>query len=743
MDENQLSILDQTIGVASQRKHLTKMFKFFHAIYQVMLLHQGPIYEFTLTMDMDNTCFEIDHIIVYLSRSNTLKKCHLSFGPPIKYRLPLSFFSLHKLTDLYIKWCCLDHQPTFCGFGRLTSLYMMNVDISTKSLLHLVSSCPLLNKLGLECNIISNERSTINELFLVLPLIEDLSTWHWIAQCFSQDGVPKVIPTTLVHLKYFSLFDMCFSDENKLSIFGHVIRSSPNLEKLSVMMLHYPFPENFVTDSITLEDYSDIWLERLNEFEIVDFINLELEMEFVKLILAKSPVLKKVRITLDDEVTKEEEMFILRILLRCPNVSPVVEIIVERFPMGKTEYQSNKDTLRWKLNVLAKDRISTLPQNIIETILCDLHIRDAVRTSVLSKNWRYSWTRIPKLVFVEDTFDKITGKDQLSVMEQELQLEGLGKWRLETCKFLYTIYQVLLLHQGPILQLTLDMHASEYVLEIDQIILHLSRKNTVTELKLQFDSNGDLYILPLSIYSLHQLTNLHLDGCKILHPLTFSGFGSLTTLYLDDVRIRAKTLLHLLSKSPLLKRVTLLYDLYDNDYVPVPFIELFECLPLIEHLTTSVALFDLCLNKDAAPQKLPTSLVHLRYMCLEDIRIPGHNGLSCLALLIKPSPNLEKINLRNPQMYRGEQYIDGNPITLEDYSDIWLEHLYELNIIYFANLKTELEFLKLILVKSPVLKKARIVLDKEVTKDEENQLLRNLLRAPRVSPIVEIIVERR
>ncbi|KAJ0432731.1 putative leucine-rich repeat domain superfamily, F-box-like domain superfamily [Helianthus annuus] len=45
------------------------------------------------------------------------------------------------------------------------------------------------------------------------------------------------------------------------------------------------------------------------------------------------------------------------------------------------------------------DRITTLPQAIVETILCLLPIEEAARTSVLSREWRYKWTTIPKLEF--------------------------------------------------------------------------------------------------------------------------------------------------------------------------------------------------------------------------------------------------------------------------------------------------------------------------------------------------------
>lgn len=69
-------------------------------------------------------------------------------------------------------------------------------------------------------------------------------------------------------------------------------------------------------------------MEHLNELMIKDFTNSTTELEFVKFILAKSPVLKKVRILLPCRITKDEEILMLRSLLRAPRTSPVAEIIV-------------------------------------------------------------------------------------------------------------------------------------------------------------------------------------------------------------------------------------------------------------------------------------------------------------------------------------------------------------------------------------------------------------------------------
>lgn len=45
------------------------------------------------------------------------------------------------------------------------------------------------------------------------------------------------------------------------------------------------------------------------------------------------------------------------------------------------------------------DRISNLPTNIFDLILERMPIRCAVRTSILSRNWRYTWADCPTLVF--------------------------------------------------------------------------------------------------------------------------------------------------------------------------------------------------------------------------------------------------------------------------------------------------------------------------------------------------------
>lgn len=199
------------------------------------------------------------------------------------------------------------------------------------------------------------------------------------------------------------------------------------------------------------------------------------------------------------------------------------------------------------------DRISKLPTGIIETILCFLPIQEAARTSILSREWRYHWTKISRVAFIEDTFQVSNGGRQFSIMEQRFGIPNNRKVITDRCKLFHAIYQVLLMHQAPIYEFTLSMATLGSRVEIDLIILHLLKRNTIKVLKLDF--NGS-YRLSASLFSLHKLTDLYLIDCLLDHVPSESVFVNLTTLYFQEIRTSEKLLLRLLSSCPLLKRLT-------------------------------------------------------------------------------------------------------------------------------------------------------------------------------------------
>ncbi|KAI3763942.1 hypothetical protein L2E82_13940 [Cichorium intybus] len=141
--------------------------------------------------------------------------------------------------------------------------------------------------------------------------------------------MPQMLPTSLHRLKFLDL-DVCFQKQDELSSALCVINSSPNLENLSLTM--FCNDEETSDNLLDLQDYSGLNLDHLKELEITSFHNYASETEFVKLIMAKSPLLKKAQIELSGCVSVDEENKMLRdlLLLPFPRASPSANFIIER-----------------------------------------------------------------------------------------------------------------------------------------------------------------------------------------------------------------------------------------------------------------------------------------------------------------------------------------------------------------------------------------------------------------------------
>ncbi|KAM0045027.1 putative FBD domain, leucine-rich repeat domain superfamily, F-box-like domain superfamily [Helianthus debilis subsp. tardiflorus] len=326
------------------------------------------------------------------------------------------------------------------------------------------------------------------------------------------------------------------------------------------------------------------------------------------------------------------------------------------------------------------DRISKLPIGIIETILCLLPIQEAARTSILSKEWRYRWTKIPKLVFIQNRPHPWTDEAELAALEQYRDRPS------ERRELFNAIYQVLLIHEGPIHEFTLDMEVDGSCVEIDHILHHLSKKNTLKILKLDLDTGA---------FEGH--------SCPLLKSLTLDVERSLVTNNGDTT-----------------------------------FVDLFKCLPVIDYLYFKFFTIE-CFAPERLPKELPTALAHLKYLCLDNVCFIHKYGLPFLALLIRSSPNLEKLELvMYFEDWLGEDEIGS--FTLDDYSDIMLEHLIEFEMQQFMEAEHELDFVKLILAKSPALKKVSVFACFKFDEGEVEEILKMLYLSPRASPAVKIML---
>ncbi|CAK9170366.1 unnamed protein product [Ilex paraguariensis] len=163
------------------------------------------------------------------------------------------------------------------------------------------------------------------------------------------------------------------------------------------------------------------------------------------------------------------------------------------------------------------DRLGDMPWDILDNILGCLPIKDAVRTSVLSRKWRYTWVYLSNIVFYD--------RCKVSIFEWPVSI--FGHWN-ELAKF---VYNVLLAHRGRIDKFMLSTRLYCHDNDADLWSAFLSR-NGIKELSLNLCYMAK-YELPSCLFSCQQLSCLCIAECSVVTPHTFNGFNNLVSLQLE------------------------------------------------------------------------------------------------------------------------------------------------------------------------------------------------------------------
>ncbi|CAH1416829.1 unnamed protein product [Lactuca virosa] len=199
-----------------------------------------------------------------------------------------------------------------------------------------------------------------------------------------------------------------------------------------------------------------------------------------------------------------------------------------------------------------------------------------------------------------------------------------------------------------------------------------------------------------------------------------------------------------LTNCPLLEKFTWIRDDQQIELNESELVELFKCLPSVQVLEISqLYIKRLASGSNSMPHKLPISLPRLRILDLCVCFLE----LSTVLRVICSSPNLEKIKVKMCWDHNGKclQQTFNNVPDIQDHSGLNLDHLKEMEITSFCDWGSWMEFVKFVMAKSPVLKKARIELSYHLSVDEELKMLRDLLEMPfpRASPSAKFTIERR
>ncbi|XP_020527248.1 F-box/FBD/LRR-repeat protein At1g13570-like [Amborella trichopoda] len=412
------------------------------------------------------------------------------------------------------------------------------------------------------------------------------------------------------------------------------------------------------------------------------------------------------------------------------------------------------------------DRISSLPDCILESIVSLLPIREAGRTCIFSKRWRYVWASAPSLNMTDDT-----GKIKFS---KDLNWSFIGE-------------QALSLHNGPILDFQLYTRAGQC--DLDQWIPLLTRKG-LQKLKLNFHRelkkgvNGIIlmsYRMHTSLFSCSSLVSLDLTFCSLNPSCDYKGLPSLKNLTLAVVRlndsileslvsgsgrleklrllgcdglshlkIHASNLLFLdveckfnainLSKSSNLKQIILFQCERDNAFASMSS-KVLEGLPLGLMVLFSHDSFMQYFFGADVPVRLSTTYNNLRYfsLSLNTSKIMEVKGFVCL---LRSFPYLEYLAIQVSYHRQLESQSDRCFWeTMICQSGSWLSHLRGVQITLGEIRSEDMELIKFLLLSTTVLYKFFIETSKGMDQAKQLSLEKQLLSLPKASSRAKIILK--
>ncbi|KAL3651002.1 hypothetical protein CASFOL_007405 [Castilleja foliolosa] len=401
------------------------------------------------------------------------------------------------------------------------------------------------------------------------------------------------------------------------------------------------------------------------------------------------------------------------------------------------------------------DFITDLPINIVDTILGCLPLRDVVRTSILSRDWRHKWVSCPDIVF-DFWFDQMF----------------LGGHQLEPL-----VYQILELHKGPLLKFALQVPDLKSNPDIDHWVRLLPR-DTLQDLTLHV-SRGETHKLTPHLFNFQNLRNLKLYNCAFDPVPGFDGFSKLASLELQRVAlvpenfgqfiascgsIEKLRLIHCTSfdcleisgpqlkhfefhgvfksvtfeNCPVLRDVKLAFSSMDfkrGNRFSLDLVKSLSCLPALEDLQLQAyALEDLV--EHGAPEKLPVSLEMLKTLHLSDMYFEKIDEISCAICFIRSCPNLQKLKITAFTLDVVDSVAD---FLRSQRSSESLTQLRTVKMQLFSGMEAEMEFVKYLLASATALEEMTITPHAGSITDGGESILNELKQYPRASPSVAIL----
>ncbi|XP_058759747.1 F-box/FBD/LRR-repeat protein At1g13570-like [Vicia villosa] len=358
------------------------------------------------------------------------------------------------------------------------------------------------------------------------------------------------------------------------------------------------------------------------------------------------------------------------------------------------------------------DRISDLPGNVIDCILQHMIVKDLVKTSILSRKWRYMWTSVPRFKFGEEFYELFDNLDN------------------PAHEFSRIITEILFLHNGPINEFILYLprnpkHKITFEYH-NKWFLFLSRKGVK---HIFLDNDEGVHVrTPSHLFSCQGLTYLYFFYFNLSIPPSFCGFKTLLQLHLLFITFESGALESLLPGCPLLEKLAI--ELCSG----------YECIDIssstLTHLTVSIEENCIFRFNRSLPilQRLDVELVceqmlyahanifplsqliNLKYLSLDYVILDERKELLYIISILKSASNLVEIVI---QTYYGIGYENQAPDPSEklECSCCCLSKLGEVKIVVRSRSQHALSLARFILANSSSLKTLTFELPYEMQSD--------------------------
>ncbi|CAM8876579.1 unnamed protein product [Rhodiola kirilowii] len=796
----------------------------------IIVSRTGPIRKFVLEVPYFDNLLDVVNLLIIAVSRHGVQHFILNYDSQYHAEVPSYVFQCTELKRLAL--VNVERPPPNSGvFSSLLSLELECRDRLNDYFSDMISMCPLLERLWICYNSIDGicyinapklkHLSTIYyghtefilyntpnlatvELMLIeilygyghqecpdildllgaVPKIEKISLSGPVLLEWGVHDVPNMLPAPLEHHSSLMVRDWeTHSLAQVLSMFC-LINSSPLLQTLDISMDGpYSLPENTIGYlKSQVSEAKNMW--SLRNVKVTELMGKEPEIIFIEIILSCCPLLEKLNLSGHYLISSDAELKMMTDITQFPRASTQAKMIYSK---SEEPVENGFGLREW--NMVHKrvkqgrklDRISDLPNNVIDIILSRVTLPVAVRTSALSKKWRHHWTRVENLMFCDDfNYHILRG---CPGKEDDFDEE------VNASTYAGIVGNILLSHSGPIRKFFLRVpdFCGDILDAINLWILAVSRHG-VQDLTLDyFDSCYDNEV-PSYVFQCTGLKHLSLTNVKN-PPHNFEGLSSLLSLDLECDVISGDLLTHIFLNCPLLERLSLSYcddkcsfaidasklkvlcltchhhsdftlkntpnvstislEFYksrrENRHNKCPnLLDFVDAVPKLEKLTLFSAVLEEWGVQDV-PKLLPAPLENHLCLTVRYWNIYSLAQVRSMIYLINSSPTLQTLEL-DISVFSAS---DSPPHVTSDYLKSQLreaENLWSLKTVKIRGLKgdePEMLFIELISSCCPVLEKLYLSSYYDISSDAELKLMTDIMRFRRASTQAEMIYSRK